>query len=87
MVWTVSGSAYKVYLNGKEIGSGSGCTAGIDADRLNIGAGYTGTSPNELFTGQIDDVRIYNYALTANQVKLLFNEGSSIRFGPSTGSP
>lgn len=38
------------------------------------------------FSGQIDDVRIYNYALTATQVKSLYN-GGSVRFGPSTGSP
>ncbi|KKQ66701.1 MAG: hypothetical protein US86_C0004G0019 [Candidatus Daviesbacteria bacterium GW2011_GWA2_38_24] len=36
--------------------------------------------------GQIDDARVYNYALTASQVKLLMNEGA-VRFGPSTGSP
>jgi len=35
----------------------------------------------------VDDVKIYNYALTATQVKNLYNEGSAVRFGPSTGSP
>jgi hypothetical protein len=39
------------------------------------------------FTGQIDDVRIYNYALTSKQVELLYNENSTVRFGPITGSP
>jgi len=38
------------------------------------------------FNGQIDDVRVFNYALTANQIKTLFNNGS-VNFGPSTGSP
>ncbi len=32
-------------------------------------------------------LRIYNYALTAEQVKALYNEGSAVRFGPSSGSP
>ncbi|KKW08012.1 MAG: hypothetical protein UY44_C0020G0013 [Candidatus Kaiserbacteria bacterium GW2011_GWA2_49_19] len=32
-------------------------------------------------------VRIYNYALTSLQVGQLYNQGSSIRFGPSSGSP
>jgi len=38
-------------------------------------------------TGQIDDVRIYNYALTAAQVKNLYNGGAGIKFGPSAGTP
>lgn len=38
------------------------------------------------FSGQIDDVQIYNYALSAAQVQQLYN-GSSVRFGPLTGSP
>ncbi|HBB36473.1 MAG: hypothetical protein A2374_01820 [Candidatus Moranbacteria bacterium RIFOXYB1_FULL_44_23] len=33
------------------------------------------------WTGQIDDVRVYNYALTAEQIKQVMNEGSAIRFG------
>jgi len=37
--------------------------------------------------GLIDDVRIYNYALTPLQIKLLYNENSSVRFGPSSGLP
>lgn len=35
---------------------------------------------------RVDDVRIYNYALTATQVKSLYNNGA-VRFGPSTGAP
>lgn len=35
---------------------------------------------------QIDDVRLYNYPLTANQAKTLFNEGAT-RYGPVTGAP
>jgi len=36
----------------------------------------------QYFNGLIDDVRIYNYALTPLQVKNLYNQGSSVRFGP-----
>jgi len=38
------------------------------------------------FSGQIDDAKIFNYALTATQVKTLYNDGA-IRFGPVTGIP
>lgn len=35
----------------------------------------------------MDEVRIYNYALTATQIKILYNEGGAVRFGPSEGNP
>lgn len=38
------------------------------------------------FNGQIDDTSVYNYALTATQVKTLYNDGAS-RYGPVTGAP
>ncbi|MCX6784311.1 MAG: LamG domain-containing protein [candidate division WWE3 bacterium] len=34
------------------------------------------------YAGQLDDVRLYNYALTGTQVKTLYNENSAVRFGP-----
>jgi len=40
--------------------------------------------------GLIDDVRLYNYALTTNQIKKIMQDGghgSAARFGPDTGSP
>jgi hypothetical protein len=54
----------------------------ITANTLTIG------KANSAFTnGQIDDVRIYNYALSAGQVKNIMNEGSAVRYGPANGPP
>ncbi|MBI4973060.1 DUF2341 domain-containing protein [Candidatus Roizmanbacteria bacterium] len=39
------------------------------------------------WNGQIDDVRVFNYALTPAQIKQVYNQGGGIRFGPATGSP
>jgi hypothetical protein len=39
------------------------------------------------FSGLLDDARLYNYALTQSQVNILYNQGSSVRFGPLTGTP
>ncbi len=60
-----------LYINGKLIGSTS-FTPGLltNIQRFYIGNGYG------FFKGQIDDVRIYNYALTAEQVKTLYNGGA-----------
>ena len=38
------------------------------------------------FDGLIDDVRIYNYALTPLQIRTEYNQGA-VRFGPSSGLP
>jgi hypothetical protein len=38
------------------------------------------------FNGQIDDARIFSYALTPQQIKTVINEGA-VRFGPVQGSP
>ena len=43
--------------------------------------GRYGASAVGFFDGQIDDVRIYNYALTQAQIKDVYNENSAIRFG------
>jgi hypothetical protein len=39
------------------------------------------------FNGQIDDVRIFSYALSPAQVKTIMNNSSSVNFAPITGSP
>ncbi len=73
----------KLYVNGIQIGSVTFTPGSVTSlsGNLQIGAGYG------YFNGQIDDVRIYNYALTAAQVKQLFNQGSAARFAPITGTP
>ena len=45
---------------------------------LGIGANGAGSYP---FPGQIDDVRIYNFGLTQEQVKQVMNDNSAVRFG------
>ena len=48
---------------------------------------FTIGKANGAFTaGQIDDVQIFNYALSATQVKKVMNEGA-VRYGPNTGPP
>lgn len=38
------------------------------------------------WTGQLDDMRVYNYPLTATQIKTLYTNGA-INFAPVTGAP
>ncbi|QQG44288.1 MAG: DUF2341 domain-containing protein [Candidatus Roizmanbacteria bacterium] len=58
------------------------------AAQLNIGRQRDASgSTYRYFNGQIDDVKIFNYALTADQVTNLYNGGAALRWGPNTGSP
>jgi len=55
-----------------------------NSNALYIGMDRDGTSAG--WDGQIDDVRIYNYALTPVQVKDVYNNGA-VNFAPSSGAP
>ena len=39
------------------------------------------------FEGKIDDARLYNYVLTTEQIKTLYNENAAVHFGPAEGLP
>ncbi len=85
-VTTFDGTYVRFYLDGRLVGTSGTVTAGVTThftENNKIGS-YLGSS--SYFTGQIDEVSIYNYALTATQVKTLYN-GGAVRFGPSTGNP
>ncbi len=88
VVGRYDGSTCKIFVNGVEMASTS-YSSGV----YNGGAFYAGGS-NSAFDGNtyhldaiIDDLRIYFYPLTATQIKLLYNQNSAVRFGPSSGSP
>jgi len=64
----------KIYINGK-LDSQYTETINISGWNGNWYIGQRGNSTN-WFLGQLDDLRIYNYALTATQIKTLYNNGS-----------
>ena len=70
-----NGSNLQVYINGSPDGSPTAFTASIpntDA-KLTIGAQYWGDVWGRHFTGLIDEVRIWDVALTAEQIEGSFN--------------
>jgi len=74
------------YVNGvaDDSGLGAGFSQAMDnSDAVVIGAESDGGYP---FSGQIDDIRVYNYVLTQEQIRDIYNQGS-VYFGPSTGHP
>lgn len=64
-----------MYLNGVADGSGTIQRAGY-ANQI-IAIGKYGQINNNYFQGAIDDIRIYNRALSANEIRQLYNSGVS----------
>ena len=69
---TYDGTTGKAYKNGQLISSFTS-SFNIRYDNNPI---YIGGASGEYFNGQIDDTRIYNYALTEEQVKQVYNGGA-----------
>ena len=72
-----------IWVNGRNAGSSTDGSGAAAAESGSIFMG--GTAAN--FDGKIDDFRVYPYEMTAQQIRTVYNEGSTVRFGPSTGSP
>ncbi|MBI2404683.1 hypothetical protein HYV22_00710, partial [Candidatus Gottesmanbacteria bacterium] len=77
----------QVYIDAKADGSSVSMGTDAMATTSNIRLGTRSYTSANYFTGQIDHVRIYNYALSANQVKTVYDGGAAVRYGPATGAP
>ena len=69
VVVTFDGSTASIYLNGMRQNQGPFGLANNASATVRFGAAPGGTGP---FNGAIDDVRLYNYALAANEVAQLY---------------
>ena len=80
---TQSGTTATLYIDGIQTATGTIGAFGNGTGSIDIGRHESGY----YFNGKIDDVRIYNYARTADQVLQDYNAGSAARFGaPSAGT-
>jgi hypothetical protein len=78
---TADGSNLKIYQNGSFVAQTSYTNIGLyDPTDLKIRK-FAKTANAGYFDGQIDDAKIFNYALTSEQVKTLYNNSSAINFG------
>jgi len=77
-VGTYDGANIKIYKDGELVGT-TPITGNLAVNDVTAKIGtWQGTNYN--FNGQIDEVRIYNYALTQEQIKLLYNDNAAVRF-------
>ncbi|MCH7640864.1 LamG domain-containing protein, partial [Patescibacteria group bacterium] len=71
-------SRMDVYVDGVLEGSDTSIQAGDFSHTGNLGIGSNGAGTSRFLDGLIDDVRIYNYALTQAQVAWEFNRGAPV---------
>ena len=82
VVMTFDSLTHKIYVNGVLENSESDANAiPSSANNLAIGAQTGGGGKN--INGLIDDVRIYNYARTTDEIRLDYNAGFAAKFGTS----
>ncbi len=84
-VFDDTNNLYKIYIDGIEVLSEAETYTPV----TNSGNLHIGASPlwsGQEFDGQIDEVKIWNYPLTPQQIRNDFNQGA-VYFGPNTGSP
>ena len=73
LIWVADGTGnLSLYINGLLDKTISNVPTQMNFEML--GRGYSSNDYN--FTGKMDDVRIYNYALTPEQIKLVYNNGA-----------
>jgi hypothetical protein len=79
--WDKSTGKIKLYINGSLDVTRDGITTSLSpSGNFYIG----GFSINYSTYGLIDEVRIYNYARTPDEIRLDYNAGYAARFGPAT---
>jgi len=67
----------KIYVNGinQQLDFSNPVANSLDATNSNVRIASS-SDDDRFFSGQIDDVRIYNYALTPTQIKTIMNSGT-----------
>src|SRR3989344_5667051 len=87
-VVTKSGSVGRVYKNGVELSKSTNESLNnpTTSTRSLLIGDYNGGGSWDL-NGLLDDVKIFNYAMTPAQIKLEYNQSSAVRFGPASGRP
>jgi Concanavalin A-like lectin/glucanases superfamily/Immunoglobulin domain len=70
---TFDGGTYRFYTNGVLIGTASGSLGPANSSPLTIGA----VSGCSFFPGLLDEVSIYNTALSASEISAIYNAGSA----------
>jgi len=78
VVGTYDGEYMRLYINGVLDGAPYAVTGDIDVSTYDLIVGAYNLSGNYTFDGDMDEVKLYNYALTSHQVAQAYNNGKPI---------
>ena len=87
LVGTIEGTAMKMYVDG--IQAGTATFSGTRQTGIKVIVGAHSTTGGRIFRGAIDDARIYNRALSAEEIRYLYNNNGPIahwKFDEGTGT-
>lgn len=88
VVGTYDGSTIKTYINGQSSGTPVSLTAGDYSNSNNFYIGIHASTTAQKFNGTMDEVRVYNRALSADEVTQLYtNPGTIASTANSTVKP
>jgi hypothetical protein len=83
VTWDTADGDYKFYRDGTLIEVAEGDryeTKNVNSENLYIGTGYLAPGAEDNFNGYIDELKIYNYAITPEQILQDYNAGLSTYF-------
>ena len=67
---------YAIYLNGQQVATGTGGGSLLTSD-ANVLIGHEASSVPRPFIGFIDEVHIFNRALSASEIKAIYDAGGA----------
>ena len=84
---TYDGSNIRVYVNGQPQGAPTSVTGTIAPASNPLNIGRDPSNPLRFFKGLIDEVEIYNRALSADEIAAIYNAGSAGKCRPCIAPP
>ncbi len=84
-VFDTINDTFRIYINGNQVYSASETSDPSD-EVASLCIGSYNLGADQHFSGKIDEVKIWNYPLTQEQVSGVYNEGA-VRIAPVTGTP
>ncbi len=83
IVLTKSGTTYALYTNGVKENQVVDASVPVFSGSVKIGAVQ---NAYQVFNGTIDEVKVYNFALTEDEIKLDYNQGAATKLGSASTS-
>jgi len=75
----------RIYHNGQKVAERDGASLGVGGIKsFNIGCGIFLNGNKYEYFGKIDDFRVYNYALSPDEVTYIANDGRMLVFDSKT---